>query len=477
MRLIILFGFLGFHAFSFAQFDQNYTPLPAYTKSSMDKASNDLIADLKKQTVYELKHIKTKKPQALERIYKSRLNMLLRLVEQQKIIRDDSLEHFVASIMNNIVSSNHIDHKPGKVLIVRETAVNALCYGEGTILITLGLLSKIVNEGQLAFTLAHELAHFEMDHVKNNILVSLEEEVNPLLKSEIENLNKGEITEEGLDRIKTWMYSIGQFSRNNELKADSLGLKYFKEAGYPEYEAISLLALLDSAQVPKYKLGNSLFQPLNFTRYPFQSSWLKPRLSIYAKRRFNNFIVPIDSLRSHPEYKLRKSALNNYHYDLSQYPVELDISYFTSVADFELIEAAYQAKEFDRCLHFALQLKSVYPKNSYINTIIGRILTTICETKMEGLALSTYVNPFTENYPPELRTVNNFLYNLMAQEIGEIAFNFLNQQDNFDNNNEESYFLLWKICKLTQRTSVKEKVKESYLVKFPKGIFAKQMKG
>lgn len=475
MRFSSVLIFLLVHAVSYGQFGSGYVPLKYYSKNAGDTKSAELIKALRAQTTRELENIESKKKFAIEKVYKSRLNLLLRLFETKGLIHDDSLEQFVQKVFDRIVDSNAIQPPPGKILIIRETSVNAMCYGEGTILVTLGLLSKVVNEGQLAFALAHEIAHYDLEHVKKNILKSVDREFDAKVKSNIDALIFGEIPEEKLEELKDWMYSIGEFNRTKELQADSLGFLYYKKAGYPEQEVLSLLKLLESAQAPKYKWGDKFFDPLDFTRCPFQKNWLKSRLSIYSRQKYTSFVVPLDSLKSHPEFRLRKTALSIKD-DSLKVGYDQHVLLHGTVADFELVESAFNTRDYDRCLYYALQLKPLFPKNIYLNTTIGKILLIICEGKIKGLPIETFVNTYIENYSPELKLVNSFLFNISGPELAELTFNFLNHQDNFNLDNEESYFMLWKICDLTERDAVKEKVTESYVNKFPKGKLIKQMK-
>jgi hypothetical protein len=463
------------HVVGYCQFGSGYIPVKYYSKNPADRESVELIKAIREQTTSELKNIDSKKKYAVEKIYKSRLALLVGLIERKGLIQDDSLEQFVQQVFDRIVDNNNIEPRPGKVLIIRETSVNAMCYGEGTTLVTLGLLSKIVNEGQLAFALAHEIAHYDLEHVKSNILKSVNAENDAKAKSTFNDLAIGEITEEKLAELKDWIYSLGEFNRAKELQADSLGFLYYTNAGYPKKEVGSLLKVLESANNPKYKWGDKFFDPLDFTRYPFQKSWLKSRLSIYSRQTFTSFVVPLDSLKSHPEFRIRKAALSIKDDSLA-IGYEQHVLLHGTVADFELVESSFNTYNYDRCLYYALQLKPLFPKNVYLNTIIGKILSIIAEGKMKGLPIDSYVSNYIENYSPELKLVNSFLFNISGQELAEVSFNFLNHQDNFNRDNEESYFLLWKMCDLTERDTVKEKVKESYAIKFPKGKLLNQMK-
>ena len=88
-------------------------------------------------------------------------------------------------------------------------------------------------------------------------------------------------------------------------------------------------------------------------------------------------------------------------------------------------------QEYDLSLYYALQLYNRYPENAYLVSRIGKILTDLYEVKNLP-KFEDYVAKYTPNYCDELKLINSFLYNLTQQELGEIAFHFLNNDFNID---------------------------------------------
>ena len=122
-----------------------------------------------------------------------RINFERRMAFMEKVfdgafIKDDSLENYVGNVLNNIVEYNTLQSYPRRALILSSPHVNAVCYGQGIYAVTISLLSRIENENQLAFILAHELAHDELGHIRSRIVqeadLDLEEKARSrLLKS------------------------------------------------------------------------------------------------------------------------------------------------------------------------------------------------------------------------------------------------------------------------------------------------------
>lgn len=468
---IALLGCLVFllscHALQ-AQFEYHYTPRKTYSEYS-----RDLIVSLRNQLQMELSNLKGVPHEGVvRRIYTERTDFLIRQVKARVFIQDDSLEGFVRSVMEKIAGSNTMGDHPRQVLVLKSAEVNAFCFGKGVFVVTTGLLSRLDNESELAFTLAHEMAHDELDHTRARVLQ--EAEIN-LAKNTTAQINKiigGEITLEDIEAFRKLIYGVSRYSREKEIEADSLGFQFFKNASYQQSQSLALLNLLDSAEFPKRLLNERIFVPFHFSKYPFQEHWLKERLSIYSKKSDNTFIFSNDSIRSHPDIQIRKGALRGY-VQKSEHPLNYQSPEFirsvVEMAEFESVESTFMNRQYDRCLFHALQLLSVYPKNVYLITTISRVLTGLREARDDNMFMN-FVPLYTSYYSDQLRLVNNFLHNLTTRELGEVAYHFLNNQSNFNSNEEDHYYLLWKLSNLTYRPEVHEKIRQAYKAKFNKNI-------
>ena len=85
------------------------------------------------------------------------------------------------------------------------------------------------------------------------------------------------------------------------------------------------------------------------------------------------------------------------------------------------------------------------------------------------------MNNYTPDYDDNLRMVNTFLHNLTREELAEIGYQFLNHPKNFNRDLEDHYWLLSKFCELTDRTNVFNKIRLTYLDKFPHGIYIDEL--
>lgn len=84
---------------------------------------------------------------------------------------DPYLLNYLYTLITKIAPSTLIDGRPGtiNVMIQDSPELNAATYPNGTIVINTGLLATLHTEDELVAILAHEIAHFVLDHSVQNI--------------------------------------------------------------------------------------------------------------------------------------------------------------------------------------------------------------------------------------------------------------------------------------------------------------------
>lgn len=91
--------------------------------------------------------------------------------EYGMVFNDPYLENYIYSLVSKIAPKTLIDGRPGNVniLILENPSMNAGMYSNGTLVINTGLLSALHTEDELVAILAHEIAHFVLDHNIQNV--------------------------------------------------------------------------------------------------------------------------------------------------------------------------------------------------------------------------------------------------------------------------------------------------------------------
>jgi len=454
-------------SFSQAQLPSNYIPRERYSF-----LSTELINELAYSFDEEDRIMNGNKE--VHKINVGRKAFFLGKVREGAFIKDDSLEGYVNSVLLKIVADNSLAPYPRRVLVLASPYVNAICFGKGIYAVTISLLARIENENQLAFILAHEIAHDELGHISARIAQEAELDLAEKAQDQLTKIISNKIIMEDITEFRKLVYGVSKFSRANEMRADSMSVALLSGADYSEGEALSALSVLQSAQSPKQEIGAELFLPFHSPNYPFQDYWLNDRLTVFSKKYSGNFLYSSDSVESHPTIELRKEALLSYHTNFPEaknhQPLRF-VNNVTEIAAFETVETAFRNKEYDLCMYYAMQLYSRYPDNTYLVSRMGKVLLDLYEARGSN-RFEEYVSKYTTNYCDELKLINSFLYNLTSTELAEIVFHFLSNSSNFNDQERNHHYLLWKISGYTYRMDIKDKVKLAFKEKFGSSIMS-----
>lgn len=85
--------------------------------------------------------------------------------------KDPLLESYICGLMAKILPHPLLDDRPTdlNLFIEQSTEVNAYTFPNGTIVLTTGLLAALHTEDELVAVLAHEIAHYVLDHSITNV--------------------------------------------------------------------------------------------------------------------------------------------------------------------------------------------------------------------------------------------------------------------------------------------------------------------
>jgi hypothetical protein len=141
---LLFFGSL-FAFESRAQLTETFKPVPTY-----DGNNTRLIEDLQHQFDDEMKRMGRRKTSDIATLYGRNTKYLVGLVRANKIVKDAEMQSFVDTIFNDLKTHTKLNSTPRRVLIAKLSSSNATCMGEGTFLLTTGLLGRVNNESQSA---------------------------------------------------------------------------------------------------------------------------------------------------------------------------------------------------------------------------------------------------------------------------------------------------------------------------------------
>jgi predicted Zn-dependent protease len=150
-----------------------------------------------------------------------------RLRRSPLTIKDKALQEYVRGIVCRLAG----DHCPDvRVYPVRVPHFNATMAPNGMMVVWSGLLLRAENEAQLAAILGHELGHYLERHTLEQLRVQQDTAV----LSTLVGLVGGAGTFFGQIGLQAGFFA---FSREHESRADRMGVRLMKQAGYDAHEA------------------------------------------------------------------------------------------------------------------------------------------------------------------------------------------------------------------------------------------------
>ena len=207
--------------------------------------------------------------------------MLAMIHKYYEIVDDPDIVSYVNNIGNRILSA--LPQQPFKYhfYVIKEDVYNAFATPAGHIFVYTGLLDAMVEEEELAGILGHEIAHVYCRHISQKIERSKKIGVATLAGIAAGILLGVGGAGEAASAVTMGSMAAGQsaelsYSRENEIQADQLGLKFITDAGYNVSGLLEILKKIrgktwfGSDQIPKYLMTH----PAVEDRIAYIASWL-----------------------------------------------------------------------------------------------------------------------------------------------------------------------------------------------------------
>lgn len=151
------------------------------------------------------------------------------------------LERTVAKIVGQLTAVSDNPSQAYRITILNSPNVNAFALPGGYLYVTRGLLALANDSAELAAVIAHEMGHVTANHGIKRQRKEAEEELATKVVSDV--LSNDRSARTALVRGKL---RLAQFSRNQELEADVVGIKVTGEAGFDPYAAPRFLQSMAS---------------------------------------------------------------------------------------------------------------------------------------------------------------------------------------------------------------------------------------
>jgi hypothetical protein len=287
-----------------------------------------------------------------------------------------------------------------RIYAVKSAVVNAFTTNNGIIFVNLGLLARLENEAQLAFVIAHEVVHFEKQHVLNAYIHSID-------------IDRGNgayrnLPDEGRNFAKS------TYSKELETEADWQGCDIFLRSGYSADSVQGVFEILRYADLAP-ELGKFEKKIFESGRYVFHDSLARHKTT--EKQLDEDYD---DSGSSHPNVRKRKEAvrkkLGMKSGGQSYIVSSAEFKTVRKIAGFELVRIHLLDHQFLHALNLVLNLRRTHPSSQYLQDGLAKAWYGIALHKING---DFHIND--AEWSGEPARLTSFARKLTAFETGVLA--------------------------------------------------------
>ncbi len=321
---------------------------------------------------------------------------LVSMLKQGRILYGTEMNEYLDNIIEKLLVNHPQLQQEIHVYILQTPIVNAYSLPDGTILVTMGMMAQVTNEAELAFVLAHEIAHYSERHGKED------------------NSKK----KEG-DVVSRYIRNQ-QYSREQEFAADRVGLlTFYKDSPYS-------YAILDGL------FDVLLYSDLPFDEIPFQRSEVETDFYHFPDNYFLKTVanIPdrsnmIDTLLTHPNVEKRRTLVNGLASKLSNdgrkefvQPQE-QFARLRNVARFACIDRFLINHDYDLAIYNTYIMQQTFPDNAYLRRAKATAYYGAAKHKSTG-QISTFMEPYRD-VEGEQQQLNYFLSKMNRNEYAVLA--------------------------------------------------------
>lgn len=248
-------------------------------------------SDLKK--IDEKKYKKGKEKKDRKRFALESNFVIDDMLQSGRVLFNDPISKYLNEVAAILVKAEPGLKKPIRVYVLRSSGVNAFATERGAIFVTLGLLSQLENEAQLAYILSHEITHVMEGHTLDMFLEAKEIERRASRNTVM--------TEAAFDDN---LMAKNRYSKELESEADEKGLARLLKTEYGVGTLNTVFDVLKYAYLPfdDVFFDRSFFETASFT-FP-NEYWEGETKAIAGPDEYQN-----DDKSTHPNIGARREAL------------------------------------------------------------------------------------------------------------------------------------------------------------------------
>lgn len=350
----------------------------------------------------------------------------------------DPVTEYVNKVADYILQDDKELKDKLRFYTIKSNVTNAFSTDPGMIFITSGLISQLENEAQLAFVLAHEIAHYTEKHVIENY---------------VENKR---IDEEYKDDEEERIKQYSKYSQSHELDADLIGAKrYIEHLEYSPSELVTSFLVLQFSNLPFDDI------PFDKSYFNVDNFYIPPSLIKDTVKSISTEIDPDDYENStHPNINDRRKQIQSQYSSLEDngeyfkvYSQE-EFEVIRDICRFQNINNDLQNRNYELALYQTFMLHQKYPDNKFLDkslckSLLGyniyisqneryKIQVDLDDIEGESFTLYSFLRDLSKTQLAILTAricfdkANQYPHEQAFKNFAEIAFIELAKQDDFD---------------------------------------------
>jgi hypothetical protein len=335
---------------------------------------------------------------------------LFQLVRKGNVLFNDPIGLYITEVARELLKNDPRLFEELNFFAIRYPEVNAFSNNSGFIFVNIGLIANLETESELAFILAHEIAHYVKKHP---------------MEAHLDNLKL--FKDKKAYRYKSYNKKIdliGKRSREIEFESDSIGISLFLESSYN-------LTAIDRS------LNQLHYSYIPFSDEPFDIHFFNDREFVIPECYFLDSCSgksPIkdtyDENYSHPNIYKRKAHVQSILADKQTLSDRKDFlvseNRFRNVietARFELVHLNVRNEEYGDAIYNAYSLLKQYPDNKYLELSIAKSLYGLTKYKNEDKYY--YVAEPYEKAEEQSQQVHYFLKQLNRKQLNVLSVKYI----------------------------------------------------
>ena len=395
---------------------------------------------------------------------------------------NDEVSTYLSTIVDTLLRDEPELRAKINVYATRIGIPNANCWRDGTIFFNLPLLTYLESEAQVAFILAHEIAHYRKQHVLNQY-------------RKVQEVKGGAFRRQ---QDAEAILEVLRFSRAQESEADLLGFDLILRSPYDPAQGLGALRTMQDIDEPS--VGEILDLPELFDLPDFSpldscacdSAQIKGKvleqvnykLSIYGE--FESGEVDPDpdeeeydeeELATHPDLETRIEALVQKLAEIGSINArpsfllgEERFRKIQNMAYFEHIEKRFQQADYMHSLYGSLRMLGYFPDNQYLHEMAAKNLYWLAFYDDRDQRLEVFMQDrFYKNL-----SYGSFacgLRRLLKADFRQLVETFIADRAARYPESGPLMMLQGQIAELQQHPQQAQQAYQSYLEAFPEGKY------